>query len=433
MVDWRAEFTDRVIRKAIQKTKKLDVLERERTIIPILVVFHSAFSLKRSGSGHSACRWCCLCTRLWKKRHRLHNRKASPYGHNYCVVIVDFVAFLNAMCLNFKCHAPKTRAHCLFLLVGWNEPPNDEPAAPAPPHVLHDFSFVINGVRYRVIRAVNNMREYNNDPSATRTAANSEPLRRRWLHVNKKISRQDAVYVMEWSNHVHGNSFLGATNSDDISTSSLPKLNLGNNTNLLDNEVHVQHFVDKVLLSPDITLKELYLRHCYSHGGAGGYAIIIKACGTNTKLQVLDIYRWVGNHHPSIRDQLIQSLPGMKGLQRLICSTDFFAPREKRWRPFIKKHQHCGAPSSLRETRHDDATCGSILRRNHRLSQVGGLLRPITIPTFSVTVGSSEQDIVSDMPPRGLWTRVLAKVGQGSQEGANPTFMILKDRLASWS
>jgi hypothetical protein len=86
---------------------------------------------------------------------------------------------------------------------------------------------------------------------------------------------------------------------------------------LLDDAETTKVFAQKLLLSPQVTtLKELYLFDCSQL--AVGYNIIINSMEKNETLRVLNVIEQRrGTFQLILREQLILSLPKMKGVERL--------------------------------------------------------------------------------------------------------------------
>jgi hypothetical protein len=95
------------------------------------------------------------------------------------------------------------------------------------------------------------------------------------------------------------------------------------NSRLLENAAATQRFIEKVLLAPGTALKVLYVAHCsYS----ASHALLLKSCETNHVLQELDISLTESSNEPTIRNQLVDSLPKIKGLRHLgWCANNFRA------------------------------------------------------------------------------------------------------------
>lgn len=192
-----------------------------------------------------------------------------------------------------------------------------------------------------------------------------------------------------------------------VALPSLEKLNLASNQRLFGNQKTTRLFADGMFLSRGTSLKELYIDRC------GDCTPIIKACETNDTLEVLDITcEDIDHHHQSIRNQLVESMPKMKGIQRLIYHFELFTrDNQPLLMTSLVKNTSIVHITSNTETR---PSITPILQRNRHLAHI------------RCCIGNAESSI-ANFP----WTRVLAKAGQGSQS-ATPVFTILCDRLATW-
>jgi hypothetical protein len=173
-------------------------------------------------------------------------------------------------------------------------------------------------------------------------------------------------------------------------------------------------------------LKELRLPYCSRQ--AEGYSGIIKALETNTTLKRLDIMNYAVSRH-AIREQFIQSLPRMTGLQELATEHKCFDLNDQRTMTAFRANVSLVAvshyfPHGFLLSR--DPRLIAILERNKHLMKLDCLLgTPSTMPPMT------NAPTLTIPPPCGLWAPVLAKVGKGS-EGSSPVFKILCNRLATW-
>lgn len=205
---------------------------------------------------------------------------------------------------------------------------------------------------------------------------------------------------------------------------SLQNLKIIHNGRLFQDLETTQLFAQKLLLSKDSTIiTEFDITGCGKHSSE-----IIKACESADQLRELRISPYGSMpfiHQQTIVNQLIQSLPKMKSVQRLISRSTLFSMDNQPLMTALYKN------TSITQVATNDETgpyINPILIRNRRLAQVDGLLRPTT--TTAVSGGSSARN--NNMIPNSLWSWVLANVGEGSQ-GATPVFKILCDRLATWA
>jgi hypothetical protein len=98
----------------------------------------------------------------------------------------------------------------------------------------------------------------------------------------------------------------------------LRKLNLGSNYRMLDHLDSITLFIQNILLSDAMNVKNLNVSRCGKHTTA-----IIKACECDkNKLQKLDISR--DPDEAAIREQLTESWPRMKRLTHLVCDYPIF-------------------------------------------------------------------------------------------------------------
>jgi hypothetical protein len=120
-----------------------------------------------------------------------------------------------------------------------------------------------------------------------------------------------------WSNGITPVGLQHLTDGLALLAVPLKTLNLSNNEHLFDDEQSTQRFLDRVLLSENMAIDELHVRHC---GGIYLY-LIIKSCEhIKSKMRVLDIGEALeGLPLPHSQDQLVESLPKMKRLQALHC------------------------------------------------------------------------------------------------------------------
>jgi hypothetical protein len=198
------------------------------------------------------------------------------------------------------------------------------------------------------------------------------------------------------------------------------KLVLDHNNQLLEDAESTRLFVQTILLSNDMSVKELSLeRSCRGpHVTA-----IIQACEhVNCKLQVLDIlspYSHPGDpqrrHHQTICDQLIKSLPKMSKLERLTWDSSWTIPGSDVGEINIEKNRlaiitalHQNTSVFVLETRgagydvDDDfqRKARPILDRNQKLKHADTLLALQPNTHMPIRLKSE------------IWSRALAKMGE---------------------
>jgi hypothetical protein len=210
-------------------------------------------------------------------------------------------------------------------------------------------------------------------------------------------------------NRISSNGLYLLATQIPVALPGLEKLRLDSNPSLFENQKTTRMFANNLLLSASTSLKQLYIDRC------GDVTPIIKACETNDRLQVLDIASDNVDDHQQCeitRSQLVESMPRMKGMRRLMFNFELFSRDTiKPMLTALEKNTGIVHIISNAETR---LCIAPVMQRNRHLAR---------IRCCSVHAESSS----ATFP----WTRVLAKVGHGSQ-GATPVFTILCDRLATW-
>lgn len=227
---------------------------------------------------------------------------------------------------------------------------------------------------------------------------------------------------------------------------SLQKLTLNGNDILIDNEEITRRFVQELLLSDETTLKELHIAHCALFPVR--YTLFIKALETNQQLRLLNMSNCtdfadivdgepdIFDDQQPIREQLVESLPQMKGLGYLIAAQLFLNEHDQELMTAFDKNTslvRISVPTTSLIINHDARSEIStpilltILKRNNYFTQllpVASLLRTTTKPNATTTTPTTTI-------PSSLWTRVLATVGKGS-EGSSVVLFILQEQLANW-
>jgi hypothetical protein len=216
---------------------------------------------------------------------------------------------------------------------------------------------------------------------------------------------------------------------------SLERLHLGNNCNLLDDAESTKLFARKLLLSKRTHLEKLHLRYCM--GRAAGYSIIIKSMEENETVRLLDVTSSDANFQP-IRDQLITSLPRMKGVKELHVARGLLDLENQ---PMMTAFRQNASVFKVRDSWNTMLSGGDprlkpIMVRNTLLAKLDSLLGTTTTRCPTTVAGTSPNTAttVCTIPPPscdGLWPAVLAKVGHGC-EGGSPVFKILRNRLVTW-
>jgi hypothetical protein len=210
---------------------------------------------------------------------------------------------------------------------------------------------------------------------------------------------------------------------------NLECLHLGDNCTLLDDAESTKLFAQKLLLSKRTNRKELHVRNQSRHENVG-FTIIIKSMEKNETVRLLDVASSWENYQP-VRDQLILSLPKMKGVWQLnfargLHILDLFDQRIMT--AFRQSVSIVEVSQRFEAFLSNDSRLKPIITRNKRLEKLDSLLGRTR---RSTTVAANPNTRTLPPPCDGLWAPVLAKVGQG-REGSSPVFKILCNRLATW-
>jgi hypothetical protein len=245
--------------------------------------------------------------------------------------------------------------------------------------------------------------------------------------VNSSVKYESLKTLKLSTNYITSDGLQCLSKLDSGVLPSLTRLDLCYNNNLLDDADGTKLFAQKLLLSQGATLKEeLKLRYCSDQ--AAGYCIIIKSLETNATLKQLDMSESVV-HRQAIREQLIQSLPKMTGLQDLAVGRKCIDLDDQRTMTALRQnvslvsvdYRYFAGDTPLS----DHPRLAANLERNKHLMKLDCLLDGTPARTMPMTNNTTTRT----MPPPcdGLWAPVLAKVGP------SPVFKVLRNRLATWN